>query len=233
MSKYFRLFVLFQISVSVVWAQGIRRTNVGEFPRYKLIEGVKDGPYFAKTGAQLCLADSLKTCFSLSPQSESLSGEEMVTQFGLMPEGQRVSICTGGSLVLFFADSGGGSGSAAKFALLRYHSDHPLYDLLPNLVLSNQSDHALWNIPSVSPMPLLITADFLWEGGAHYGPHYYEIRAYRYNTKIDKYAQILKYRTSRKYRGFDNFDNPFRLLKFERATILRKLAAGENKFKRE
>jgi hypothetical protein len=194
-----------------------------EFPRYKLIEGIKEDPYFATTGAQLCLADDLKTCFSLPPQKAKLNGEEMVTQFGIMPEGQRVSIRAGGSLVLFFADSGGGSGSGARFALLRYRRDQPLYDLLPEIELSNQSDHALWDVPSVSPMPLLVTADLLWYDGAHYGSHYYEIRAYRYKANIDKYEQILKYQTRRKYRGFDNFDDPFPLLKYERASILQKL----------
>lgn len=37
--------------------------------------------------------------------------------------------------------------------------------------------------------------------------------------------QILKYQTRRKYRGFDNFDDPFPLLKYERASILQKLGA--------
>jgi hypothetical protein len=94
------------------------------------------------------------------------------------------------------------------------------------ITLSNQSDHALWSVPTLSDMPLLVTADFIWEGmEAHYAPHFYEIRAYRYDRRIGTYAQILKYRTSRKYKGFDNLDDPFPLLKFERATILRKLAA--------
>lgn len=184
--KYLHLPFLLLISASAVWAQETHRPDVSEFPRYKLIEGVKEDPYSTTTGAQLCLADGLKTCFSLSPQKETVNGEEMTTQFGLMPEGQRVSIHGGGSLVLFSADSGGGSGSTDRFALLRYRRNYPLYDLLPEIELSNQSDHALWDVPSVSPMPLLATADFLWEGGAHYGSHYYEIRAYRYNPNIDK-----------------------------------------------
>jgi hypothetical protein len=217
------MFVFLPISVSAAQASRTQSASEMEFPRYKLIEGVKENPYFATTGAQLCLADGLKTCFRFSPQKTELNDEEMVTQFGLLPEGQRVSIRAGGSLVLFFADSGGGSGSADRFALLRYRRDQPLYDLLPEIELSNQSDHALWDIPRVSPMPLLMTADFLWENGAHYGSHHYEIRAYRYNADLDKYEQILKYQTKRKYRGFDNFDDPFPLLRHERASILQKL----------
>jgi hypothetical protein len=225
LTKYLRLFVLLPILVSFVQAQRTHgAAGAMEFPRYKLIEGAKDGPYFAATGAQLCLADGLKTCFALSPQKAKFNGEEMATQFGLMPEGQRISIRAGGSLVLFFADSGGGSDSGVKFALLRYRRDQPLYDLLPEIELSNQSDHALWDIPSLSPMPLLVTADFLWEGPeGHYGRHFYEIHTYRYNANIDKYEQILKYQTKRKYRGFDNFDDPFPLLKYEKSSILRKL----------
>ncbi|HWW22956.1 MAG TPA: hypothetical protein VNY78_03585 [Edaphobacter sp.] len=95
---------------------------------------------------------------------------------------------------------------------------------MPTLMLSNQSDHALWNVPTISDMPLLVTADFIWEGSeGHYGPHFYEIRAYRFSTRTGKYAQILKYQTSHKYRGFDNFDDPFPLLKYEKSSILRKL----------
>jgi len=225
--KYLRLFVLLPISISVVFAQGVRPAGVQEFPRYRLIEGASEDPYSTTTGAQLCLVDGLKTCFTLEPEKAAVDGEEMVTQFGLLPEGQRVSIRAGGSLVLIFADCGGGSGSSARFALLRYRRDHPLYDLLPKIELSNQSDHALWDVPSVSPMPVLVTADYIWGAGeAHYGSHFYEIRAYRYNPDTDKYAQILTYRTSRKYRGFDNWDDPFPLLKFERAQILHKLGAS-------
>jgi hypothetical protein len=147
--------------------------------------------------------------------------------FGLHPKAQRVPLTSGGSLVLFSANSGGGSGSSDRYALLRYERDGSLRDLLPAITLTNQSDHALWDVPTVSDMPLLVTADYLWGAmEAHYGSHYYEIRVYHYDPTTGKYAQILKYETGHQYRGFDNTsDDPFPLLKFERTTILRKLAA--------
>jgi hypothetical protein len=197
--------------------------GVPEFPKFRLYKGAAYGPFFAASGARLCLSDDARTCFRL----HSMGHGDVASDFGLYPKAQRVPLTSGGSLVLFFANSGGGSGSTDRYALLQYERDGSLRDLLPAITLTNQSDHALWDVPTVSPLPLFVTADVLWEDGAHYGPHYYEIRAYRYDPEIHKYAQILKYRTSRKYRGFDNSDSGylFPLLKFERATILRKLAA--------
>jgi hypothetical protein len=203
-------------------AQTAVRT-VSDFPPFRLHEGAKDEGGFPTSDAKLCIVVSSQTCFPLSPQRDK-DDKDADFYFGLYPKAQRIPLRSGGSLVLFFADSGGGSGSSARFALLRYEPNGSLRDLLPTLMLSNQSDHALWNVPTISDMPLLVTADFIWEGSeGHYGPHFYEIRAYRFSTRTGKYAQILKYQTSHKYRGFDNFDDPFPLLKYEKSSILRKL----------
>jgi hypothetical protein len=213
--------LVYALPVSSPAQQAIR--GASDFPSIKLHEGAKDEGQFPKSDARLCLIGNPRTCFSLNPIRDKYG----VTYFGLQPRAERVRLHSGGSLVLFSAYCGGGSGSAVRFALLRHEADGSLKDLLPLLTLSNQSDHALWDVPTVSVVPLLITADFIWEGmEAHYGSHFYQIRAYRYDPATDKYAQILEYQTGHQYRGFDNTsDDPFPLLKFERATILRKLAA--------
>jgi hypothetical protein len=194
-----------------------------EFPKFRLYKGAADGPYFAASGARLCLGDDARTCFELHP----IGHGDPESYFGLHPKAERIPLASGGSLVFFFANTGGGSGSTDRYALLQYERDGSLRDLLPAITLTNQSDHALWDVPTVSDMPLLVTADYLWGAmEAHYGAHFYEIRAYRYDPATGKYAQILKYETGHQYRGFDNTsDDPFPLLKFERATVLQKLAA--------
>lgn len=220
---------LLTLAVFTIAAASSAQTNarsVSDFPPFILHEGANDEDGLPASNARLCLSNGPRTCFSLSSLRPDKKYKDLVFDFGLFPKAQRVPLHSGGSLVLFSADCGGGSGSSTRFALLRYEQDGSLRDLLPELMLTNQSDHALWDVPAVSDMPLLVTADFIWEGlEGHYGPHFYEIRVYRYNPGTGKYAEILKYQTSHKYRGFDNFDNPFPLLKYEKSSILRKLRA--------
>jgi hypothetical protein len=218
-----RLLILVVCTIATVSCAQTTVRSVSDFPPFTVHEGAKDEGGFPTSDAKLCIVDSSQTCFSLSPQ-RGLNDKDEDLYFGLYPKTQRIPLRSGGSLVLFFADCGGDSGSSARFALLRYERNGSLRDLLPTLMLSNQSDHALWDVSAASDMPLLVTADFIWEGlEGHYGSHFYEIRVYRYNTSTGKYAQVLKYQTSHKYRGFDNFDDPFPLLKYEKSSILRKL----------
>src|SRR5450756_497353 len=166
-----------------------------EFPAYKIHPGhvERSNPYFPTTNARLCLVTGQRECFTLA-SSVYAKHPDGDTFYGLLPKAMRVTLPSGGSLILFHANSGGGSGSSDRFVLLRYESDGHLNNLLPSLILSNQSDIALWDIPSVSSMPILATADFIWEGmEAHYGRHFYQIRAYRYDPRTERYRQVFKY----------------------------------------
>jgi hypothetical protein len=114
------------------------------------------------------------------------------------PKSLKTTTASGEDLVLFSAHTMGGSGYAYEYALLQYN-DRRLVNLLPRVRVSNISDRALWNMPEISPMPIFLTADYLWEDGAHYGDHRYTIRAYRYDPVTSKYTQILSYDTRRTY----------------------------------
>ena len=82
--------------------------------------------------------------------------------------------------LLFHAEAVGTSGSSIHFALLRPGNQKDLDDLfLSDVTLSNQSEHAFWSDPVISPAKIFVTAEFVWgpdEG--HYSPHRYIISVY-------------------------------------------------------
>ncbi|HEX3877599.1 MAG TPA: hypothetical protein VHW24_11475 [Bryobacteraceae bacterium] len=90
--------------------------------------------------------------------------------------------------------------------------------------LSNQSQHAFWKDPAVSPHPIFVTADFVWgPNEAHYSPHRYTISAYTLQDSdsldTDEYFLDDRYMTVREY---DSIETPD-LLVFERQEILGRL----------
>ena len=129
-------------------------------------------------------------------------------------------------MVLFNANCGGGSGSSDRYVLLRSESDGRFKDLLPAIVVSNQADVATWNLPTVSAMPIFVTADFLWEGmEAHYSDHFFEVQIYVYDAATDRYKIRHKYRTAHKYPGIDNWEQTPEVLEKERGRIIAMLGA--------
>jgi len=179
--------------------------SVSNFPDFRLIAGKVDQNENPLSAARLCLAADSRKCFKL-PQTGS--GDDAFFYYW-HPKADRILAKSGETLIFFSASFRGGSGGSDEFVLLRYEQN-AIKNLLPPLTLTNQSDHALWSIPSLSSMPLLVTADFLWQDGeVHYGSHYFEICAYRYDPQTAKYRRVIKYRTHLKYKGFDNSDRPF------------------------
>jgi len=191
------------------------------FPDYKLIPGKSLDEFNPTSAARLCLTDGSHKCFAL-PQLGK--GNEAFFYYA-KPTVRRVVAASGETLVLFSAGFQGGSGGSDEYVLLRFQQGK-LINLLPAITLSNQSNHDLWDLPAISPMPLFVTADFLWEDGAHYGDHHYQIEVYSYDSQTSKYKRILRYRTPHRYRGFDNSeDDTVQVLRYERATIESKLAS--------
>jgi len=126
--------------------------------------------------------------------------------------------------VLFNANRGGGSGSSDRYVLLRAEPDGRLKNLLPEIIVTNQADVAAWDIPIASPLPVFITADYLWEGmEAHYSSHFFEIRIYVYDGTADRYTLRHKYRTAHKYPGIDNWEQAPEVLARERGKIIEML----------
>ena len=128
--------------------------------------------------------------------------------------------------MLFNANCGGGSGSADRYVLLRSEPDGQLKNLLPEIVVSNQADVATWDLPIVSPMPVFVTADFLWgPNEGHYSSHFFEVRMYVYDGAADRYKLRHKYQTAHKYPGIDNWEQAPEVLEKERVKIIEILAA--------
>jgi hypothetical protein len=100
--------------------------------------------------------------------------------FGRSPTVEVVQLGENMPALLFSAASGGVSGFGIHFALLQPGTANDLNDLFPyGLSVSNQSEHAFWNHPSISDAPIFVTADYEWgPDESHYSPHRYIISAY-------------------------------------------------------
>jgi hypothetical protein len=197
------------------WGQEAHSGATREFPAFKVYPGTLDEGGFPVTGARLCTSEAKAHCFALAPQVE-----EVRFVFGLRPKSQRIKLDSGGSLVLFNANCGGGSGSGDRYVLLRSEPDGQIRSLLPEILVSNQADVAVWDLPTVSPMPVFVTADALWEDGAHYSPHFFEVKTYVYDPIRDRYKLRRTYRTAHRYSGIDNWDSPPEVLQKERVRIV-------------
>ena len=126
--------------------------------------------------------------------------------------------------MLFNANCGGGSGSADRYVLLRSGADGHLKNLLPEIIVSNQADVATWDLPTVSPLPVFVTAEYLWRGmEAHYSSHFFEVRMYVYDEAADRYKLRHKYQTAHKYPGIDNWEQAPVVLERERGNIIEML----------
>src|SRR5580698_2891080 len=157
------------------WAQQAPAV-VLQFPVYKVFPGKVDLDGLPTGAARLCLNAQPTQCYSL-PNGQKDAGSGVEFKFGLEPKAERISVQGGGSLILFSATfSGGGSGSLDELALLRYERDGTLRNLLPVVKLTEQTEHAIWQLPSISSMPVLVTADYVWgKGETHFAQHLFEI----------------------------------------------------------
>lgn len=210
-------------------AQVAATKTVLPFPRYKQMQGKLDADGLPISGAKLCLLSSSDTCFTMPSHAVSENDMKYPFQFGLEPKSERLSLANGGSLIFFTGTfSGGGSGLLERLALLRFGYDGKITDLLPYITVTDQSDRAMWQLPAISSYPILVTADFLWDmdaGETHFAHHFYQVRAYHYDPKLDRYVEAFSYKTSRKYAGEDDADR-IRVLAPERAEILRRLGVA-------
>ncbi|MGB6194565.1 MAG: hypothetical protein WBF42_19025, partial [Terracidiphilus sp.] len=128
-------------------------------------------------------------------------------------------------LTLFSAMfSGCGSGTLTDFSLLAVQ-DGEFVNLLPIVRLSNQSELRIWNERALSSLPVILTADFLWnikEGETHFSGHHYQIDVYVFDDANERYFREVSYQTVRKYPGLDEA-NSLRVIESERQAILAKL----------
>jgi hypothetical protein len=210
----------------VALGQPVGAPPSNQFPRFTLAEGQMDSDGFPTSGAKLCTVSKEAVCYQMP--SEIYSGSEVKYEFGLEPHAERLPLSDGESWVFFSAMfSGGGSGTLTRLAVLRYSGNSKtdkIVNLLPWVGTTNVSEWAMWTLKGASAYPVFVRADFVWgEGETHFGSHFFNIEAWRFDPGSDRYVKALEYKTSRKYDGGDH--SPIRVLAPERAEIVRRLIA--------
>jgi hypothetical protein len=197
--------------------------------QYHVLPGKTDPGDFEdclpKTPARICLgATGSAHCYEPASEKDYI--------FGLDPKATPVGRLDGSDLILFTATfSGCGSGTLTDFSLLTVINGEFL-NLLPKVELTNQSEYKLWDLPQLSRLPILVTADFVWDFEAmqksnyeeetHFAPHHYRVEAFVFDAKSREYLQRIHYQTKNKYPGLDDADG-IKVLDAEKTVILAKL----------
>jgi hypothetical protein len=149
---------------------------------------------------------------------------EMLHTFGLEPEALPIGDLNGQPLILFFATfSGCGSGTLTDYSLLTIRNGE-FVKLSPKIQLTNQSEYKLWDLPRISPQPILVTADFVWDfkTETHFSQHRYRIHAYLYDPKAGQYLEKFHFDTTKKYPGLDDVQE-IHVLDSEKPNVLTRL----------
>ena len=158
--------------------------NSGAQTPYRVLQGSVNSDGFPTTAASICLGDTGSAhCYTPSDYQPK-------SPFGLNAKAVDTGQINGRPLTLFTAIFSAGAGEVTSYALLTV-KDSDFINLLPKLQLTNQSEFAVWNLSEFSNLPILVTADFLWdpyhqlgsnnELESHYGPHRYTIRVLLYD----------------------------------------------------
>jgi hypothetical protein len=135
-----------------------------------------------------------------------------------------IMLSIGRRLLLVSALSMGGSDGTLCIALLDEQNQQPV-NLLPQVEISsaNSGEWEYLQIEKLSPMPIIVTADPVWNGvrtsnvEGRSGAHQYIIRVFMYDASAGRYVQVVDYATSRKQPGGED------IIKSEKPSILTKL----------
>src|SRR5215471_12550286 len=99
-------------------------------------------------------------CIEGPPRRQCYKAGEGDWIFGRYPAAEVVQLDKETSAVFFSAASGGVSGFVVHFALLRPGVRDDLEDLFSRDVsVSEQGEHAFWNVAEISEAPIFVTAD--------------------------------------------------------------------------
>jgi hypothetical protein len=196
------------------------------FPRFTQTQGNLDSDGLPTSGAKLCVIAKPPLCYQMP--SETAAGSTVAYQFGLQPLSQRLTVPGGGSWIFFSSMfSAGGSGTLTRLAVLRYQgagNAQQIVNLMPFVAATNVSEFAMWTVPTASPYPILVHADFVWgDGEAHFDPHFYTVEAWKFDPGTGLYGKTFQYQTSQKYSGGDS--SPVHVLTPERDQIMAHLNA--------
>lgn len=173
--------------------------------------------------------------FPLGPSSICLEGppkRQCYTppkEYGRYPSFKIIEYAKNKTAILFSVATGGVSGWAVKLALLEPGERDDLEDLLPYVIVSNQSEYKFLNEPSISSALIFVTADATWgPSEAHYGPHRFIVSSYilegTWPRPIDQdgYALEDRYMTLGKYENYEP-DKKTTVLDAEKSQILTRL----------
>jgi hypothetical protein len=213
-------------SILAVTVAGILCSAYPGCAQYRLLPGQadKDG-CSPTTPARICSgANGTEHCYALPSTKDYI--------FGLDPEQKNIGKLDGQTLTLFSATfSGCGSGSLTSLAMLVERGGE-FADLLPPVQVTNQSEHRVWNLPQVSSLPVLVTADFIWDLEAgkksnltqetHFAAHRYSIRAYVFDPTSRVYVERAHFDTKKKYPGLDAVES-IRVLEPEQPQTIARL----------
>jgi hypothetical protein len=100
--------------------------------------------------------------------------------YGRAPDASTVQVSKELDALFFSAATNGTTDYGIHFALLTKGGGRELQDLFFSPIeASNQSQHALWDVPSISESKVFIIADYVWgPGETTHGQHRYMISAY-------------------------------------------------------
>jgi len=203
------------------------------YAQYRVLPGKADSDgCMPTTPARVCLGATGEAHCYAPPNDKHGSSEKEEYTFGLEPKAKAVGRFNAQELTLFTAMfSGCGSGTLTHLSLLTVR-DGQFANLLPKVELTEQSEYKFWSFPQVSSLPILVTADFIWDFDSmkksnyseetHFARHRYTISLYMFDSKSSQYVQAARYETTKKYPGLDDVDE-IHVLDAERPAILAKL----------
>lgn len=180
----------------------------------------KSGPEEGTVPAKLCVHSGEKTgCYEAVTEHET----SLLGPFSLEPSYAPVRYDDGDTIgwLLFSAKTVPfTSRQDHMLALLVLSSSLQLSNVLPPVILSEQSEYSLWRDKRLSPMPILTTADYLFpfeSEETHFSAHHYRVQTYMADAS-GKYRLVDDYKTARKYPGLDTVDK-IQVLEGERETF--------------
>ncbi len=167
-------------------------------------------------------------CLESKGEQQCFSPPTQGPAFGLNPKAKLVQLGLGKEAILYTVEaSGGGSGTAIFISLLQNSSLHAsspdLENLLPKVILTEQSQYQFWSEPVISKTKLFITANYVWNHGeTHFSRHRFRISSYLFEQQNGFYELRDEYITAKKYPSLDEVDR-VKVLEAERSQILLRL----------
>ncbi len=152
-------------------------------------------------------------CAGVAPAQSCYTAPQ---DFGRYPKAEVIQIDKETPAILFSAASGGVSGYSIHYALLTQAADGKLQNLFPSrMKVADQSQHGFFLRPEISPAPIFVTADFVWDlNDSHHGAHRFVVSVYwikkHLDGGMDRYALADRYMTVKRYERVDRQDNILR-----------------------